>query len=116
MRRLLGGVSYLVWLTIQVVATAAQLGWDALTPGLAVRPRIVKYALRDSSELETALLASSITITPGTLVVGVAPACGQAPPALFVHALYGEDESAILAGLADMERRLHAMTRGRSRR
>lgn len=111
--RVVGGLAYGAWLTGQVIWLAVKLGADVLTPGLAVRPRIVKFALRADTDLETTLLASSITITPGTLVLGIAPATGTAPRALFVQALYGDDETEVLEGLVDMERRLLRMTRGR---
>lgn len=112
--RLVGGAAYLLWLTGQVIALSVHLGLDALTPGLRVRPRIVKLPLRTETDLEMTLLASSITITPGTLVLGVAPATADAPRALFVQALYGDDEAEVLDDLADMESRLLRMTRGRA--
>ena len=113
--RLLGGLSYAVWMTWQVVSLSVHLGADVFTPRLKVRPRIVKLPLTVESDLEMTLLASSITITPGTLVLGIAPATDSAPRALYVQALYGDDESEVLDDLADMERRLLRMTRGRKR-
>lgn len=113
MSRVVGGLAYLGWLTGQIIALSVRLAVDVLTPGLDVRPRIVKLPLRAESDLETTLLASSITITPGTLVVGIAPADETSPRALFVQALYGDDEAEVLDDLADMERRLLRMTRGR---
>lgn len=114
MSRLLGGVAYAAWMTWQVVALSVHLGIDVFTPGLKVRPRIVKLPLAVESDLEMTLLASSITITPGTLVLGIAPATDTEPRALFVQALYGSDEAQVLEDLADMERRLLRMTRGRT--
>lgn len=111
--RLLGTVLYVAWLTGQVIMLSFHLGRDVLTPDLRVRPRIVKLPLRAESDLEMTLLASSITITPGTLVLGVAPATRTAPRALFVQALYGSDEAKVIDDLVDMERRLLRMTRGR---
>lgn len=111
--RLLGGLAYVGWLTGQVIWLSVRLGADVLTPGLQVRPRIVKLPLRVESDVEMTLLASSITITPGTLVLGVAPATASEPRALFVQSLYGSDQDEVLDDLADMERRLLRMTRGR---
>lgn len=115
MSRLVGAVAYLGWLIGQVVYLAAYLGRDVFTPGLRITPRIVKYSLRGTTDLEVTLLASSITMTPGTLVLGIAPAIEGQPRALFVQALYGEDEAKVMTGLGDMERRLLRMTRGRER-
>ena len=57
-------------------------------------------------------MASSITITPGTLTVGIAPAGEHTPPTLYVHSMYTPDRAATIAGLRDMEQRLLRMTRG----
>ena len=58
------------------------------------------------------MMASSITITPGTVTLGIAPAVGDRPQTLFVHALYGQDRDELVDGLRDMEHRLLKMTRG----
>jgi multicomponent Na+:H+ antiporter subunit E len=70
--------------------------------------------LRCTSDLEVTLMTSSITITPGTLVLGIAPRTEEEPTTVFVQALYGRDEDAVLAGLHEMERRLLRATRGRT--
>lgn len=116
MSKATGTVSYLFWLAGQLISEAVHLGRDVLTPGLRITPRIVKLPLRADRDLEVTILASSISITPGTLVVGLAPATEAAPRALFVQALYGEDEEEVLSGLLEMERRLLRMTRGREPR
>lgn len=112
MSRAVGAVIYLVWLVWQVISLSVHLGRDVLTPGLDITPRIVRLPLRCATDLEVTLMASSITITPGTLVLGVAPTEGDAPRALFVQALYGADADEVMAGLTDMESRLLRMTRG----
>lgn len=116
MNRVLAGASYLLWITWQVISLSVHLGRDVLTPGLRITPRIVKHPVPDHTDLEVTLLASSITITPGTLVVGIAPSIGGEPRALFVQALYGGDAAEVSDGLAEMDRRLLRMTRGRERR
>lgn len=114
MTRLTGGLAYLAWMTWQVVSLSVHLGRDVLTPGLDITPRIVRHPVGGATDLEVTLFASSITITPGTLVLGIAPPVGDAPRTLYVHAMYGADEVEVLRGLADMERRLLRMTRGAS--
>jgi multicomponent Na+:H+ antiporter subunit E len=116
MTRAWGAVAYLVWLTWQVISLSVHLGRDVFTPGLDISPRIVRLPLRCTTDLEVTLLASSITITPGTLVVGIAPSAQGAPRTLFVQALYGADGGEVMAGLRDMESRLLRMTRGSGRK
>jgi multicomponent Na+:H+ antiporter subunit E len=115
MTRVTGALAYLAWMTWQVVSMSVHLGRDVFTPGLDITPRIVRFPLRSTTDLEVTLLASSITITPGTLVLGIAPPVGDAPRTLFVQAMYGADEEEVHRGLTDMERRLLRMTRGSPR-
>lgn len=102
------------WLAWQLTRSTLALARDVGTPGSTQRPRIVKLSLAGMSDLEIALLTSSITITPGTLVLGIAAADGPAPSAAFVQGLFGEDEDALVEGLEEMRRRVVAATRGRS--
>ena len=55
-------VAYLAWLAWQVITSSVRLGRDVLTPGLDITPRIVRFPLRCTTDLETTLMASSITL------------------------------------------------------
>lgn len=103
---------YAPWLVWQLMMSTARLAADVTTPGSTQRPRIVKLSLGDLTDLEVTLLTSSITITPGTLVLGVSTADGAEPPAAFVQALFGQDEAAVLADLEGMRDKVLAATRG----
>ncbi len=105
-------LSYVGFITREIVAGALTLAADALTPGSRVTPMIVEYPLECSTDSEITLMASSITITPGTLTVGIAPATEHGPPTLYVHSMYTPDRAATMAGLRDMEQRLLRATRG----
>lgn len=106
-------VTYGVWLALEVVRGAVRIGVDVVTPGLRVSPAIVALPLHCETDLEISVMASSITITPGTITVGIAPRTGDSPPTLYVHALYGDDRDSVVADLREMEHRLLSMTRGR---
>lgn len=112
MTRIWYSLGYVGWVLWQVLLLSLHLGRDALTPGLTVTPRIVKLPTRLTSDREIAVMASSITITPGTLVLGIAPAMNGTPAALFVQALYGQDEDEVMADLRQMETRLLRASRG----
>ncbi len=105
-------VRYLGYIGWEVIAGAVTVAVDAFTPGKGVTPMIVELPLRCDTDFEIATMASSITITPGTLTVGITPATGPAPASLFVHSMYTAERDEVLAGLYDMERRLLLMTRG----
>ncbi|PZU43664.1 MAG: sodium:proton antiporter [Arsenicicoccus sp.] len=101
------------WLASEVIRGALRIGADVITPGLRMSPAIVALPLHCETDLEISTMASSITITPGTVTVGIAPRTGDTPPTLYVHTLYCEDRESVVAELRDMERRLLVMTRGR---
>ena len=105
-------VGYAPWLAWQLMVSVVRLAADVCTPGSTQRPRIVKLPLGDLTDLEVSLLTSSITITPGTLVLGVSPQDGPEPRAAFVQSLVGEDEGAVHADLEGMRARVLAATRG----
>ena len=109
-------VVYGGWLATEVVRGALRIGADVLTPGLTMSPAIVALPLHCETDLEISIMASSITITPGTITVGIAPRTGDTPPTLYVHALYGADREALIGELRDMESRLLTMSRGRGDR
>lgn len=109
-------VVYLPWLTGQLLISTLRLARDVGTPGSTQRPRIVKLSMAGMSDIEVALLTSSITITPGTLVLAIAPDDELGERAAFVQGLFGEDEQMLITGLKDMREHVVTVTRGRSPR
>lgn len=109
-------LGYAPWLAWQLTVSVVRLAADVATPGSTQRPRIVKLPLGDLTDLEVSLLTSSITITPGTLVLGVSTPDGPEPRAAFVQSLFGEDEDAVHVDLETMKARVLAATRGRGNR
>ncbi|MDO5533764.1 MAG: Na+/H+ antiporter subunit E [Propionibacteriaceae bacterium] len=114
--RVLHAVSYVAYITREIVKGSWDVVRDTVTSGVDSTPAIVEMPLRCRSDLEVTALASSITITPGTLVLGTADAAEGTAPVLFVHSMYGRSRDEILAGLRDMEDRLLRVTRGRVER
>lgn len=110
----LRAVVYAGWIGGEILRGALTIARDVATPGTAMAPAIVELPLRCVTDLEISLMASSITITPGTVTLGIAAARGEKPPTLFVHAIYGQDPDEVWADLRDMEQRLLTMTRGRA--
>lgn len=105
-------LAYLPWLVVQLLVSTARLARDVATPGSTQRPRIVRLDMTGLTELEVALLTSSITITPGTLVLAIATADAEHGRAAYVHGLFGEDEAELLAGLEEMREKVLTTTRG----
>lgn len=105
-------LGYAVWLLGEVVAGSWQVAVRTCSPRRRRRPMIVELPLRCRTDLEVVAFTSSITITPGTLVVGVARALDGGSPTIFVHALLGAGRDDTVAGLRDMESRLLRALRG----
>ena len=76
---------------------------DCIAPRPNLHPAIVRMPLDGQSDAEIFLLASLITLTPGTLTLDVA----EDRSALLVHSIYATDEAALVADLkSGMERRI----------
>lgn len=115
MMRLIHGFSYVFYILWAIITGSFTIVSRLfLINGTYARPMIVELPLRCATDLEVTVFASSITITPGTLVTAIAAGTSTTPPVLFVHALFEDSEESALAGLIDMETRLLAMTRGRA--
>lgn len=106
-----GMVRYLLWLTGQIIAGSLTMVRHAVRPGEFGRPSIIEFPLRCATDLEVTWMASSITITPGTLVVGTAHGTDTEPVTLFVHSVFEQDRAEIEEGLRAMEDRLLSMMR-----
>lgn len=110
--RIIHGLRYLLFLVWEIVLGSLQVARYALSPKDRLEPSIIEFPLQCHTDLEVTWMASSITITPGTLVVGTAAGTDTEPSTLFVHSMFGQDRQEIVAGLRDMESRLLRMTRG----
>jgi multicomponent Na+:H+ antiporter subunit E len=110
--RLWYAVRYALWLIGEILKGTFMIARDVLTPGRRSTPQILEYPLRCETDLEITLMASSITITPGTLTLGIASAGAEGRPTLFVHAMYADE---LASELGEMQRRLLLATRGREK-
>lgn len=76
---------------------------DVLTRAHRSRPGIVAVPMKAATELEIALLAGLVSLTPGTLSLEVSPD----RRVLFVHAMFAADPDAVRREIQDgLERRL----------
>ncbi|QOC92192.1 Na+/H+ antiporter subunit E [Micromonospora craniellae] len=98
-------VLFALWFAGQIVRSSWTILADILTPGLATTPRVVRMPLDSRNDLHVALIGVLITLTPGTLTLGVV-AHDQDGQALLVHSMYHPDTESALTDLRDMERRM----------
>lgn len=93
------------WFAGQVILSSWTVLADILTPGLNSTPRVVRMPLDSRSDFHVAAIGVLITLTPGTLTLGVVDHHGGTR-ALLVHSMYHSDTESALADLWDMERRM----------
>lgn len=95
---------FALWFAWQVVLSAGAVLTDVLTPGHGSTPRVVRLPLTSEHDTHTALLGMFITLTPGTLTLGVVEDAGPSGQAMLVHCMYDDDAETALASLREMER------------
>lgn len=89
---------YFLW---EMVLANLQVTRLVLTRKLALKPGVIAMTLRAQSPGQIALLSSLITLTPGTVVIDVAPDNS----AIYIHSIDATDEAAVLSA----PRRFEAM-------
>lgn len=94
-------ISYWPWLIKEIVKSAWDVSKRILDPMLPISPTLTRFVPTQSSDLGLVIHANSITLTPGTISVEVAP--GE----FLVHALTREG-AAGLAG-SEMDKRVTAL-------
>lgn len=79
-----GLVVYVIW---EVILSGLRVAYDVVTPRLHVRPGIIAVPLAAENDLEIFILASLVTLTPGTLSLDVS----SDRKTLYVHEMYITD-------------------------
>jgi multicomponent Na+:H+ antiporter subunit E len=91
-----------IWATAAITKASVMVARDIVAPSARLAPGVLILPLRSSTSVEVALLAGLITLTPGTLVVGIDRDFRE----MWVHGMYAQDPEALRAELADMESRV----------
>ena len=105
-------LSWCWYLTAQIIIGSWNVSVAAWRPRPMTAPAIVEYPMRATTDFEIAMFASAITITPGTLVLGICPGDENREPSVFVHSLFDSERTSVINGLAELEwHLLHALRR-----
>ncbi|MEM9281194.1 MAG: Na+/H+ antiporter subunit E [Verrucomicrobiota bacterium] len=99
-RQAIGMIRYSFWLLWQIVVANFHLIRLAFGPREAVQPQIVKFDTNLRSDFEKFLLATSITLTPGTVTIKIV---GNT---YYVHSI---SDTAAESLDGEMERRIQAI-------
>lgn len=101
-------IEFLLFFAWEVLVANLRLAYDVITPRHHMRPGVIAMPLEAETDGEILLLASVITLTPGTLSLDVSPD----RKFLYVHSMYildAEDEKRKLKH--GFERRILALLR-----
>lgn len=98
---------FVLWFAWQVVRSSFDVIRDVLTPAARTTPRVVRLRT-GGGDAHLTTLSILVTLTPGTLVLGVVPD-DEHGRALLVHAMYEPDDEAALTALHDLDRRLRGV-------
>ncbi|MDI9548708.1 MAG: Na+/H+ antiporter subunit E [Chloroflexota bacterium] len=82
----LWGAYFIAFLVFQIILSSINIAWLVIQPRLKLDPGIVAVPLTVSTGLEITMLASAITLTPGTLSVDLGYN-DKGQQVLFVHNL-----------------------------
>jgi multicomponent Na+:H+ antiporter subunit E len=101
--RLFGrGIRYWRWLLVEIFRSAIPVARHVLSPTLRISPRIVRLPTTQKTDLGRAILANSITLTPGTTSIHVLD------KEIWFYALDEESAADTLSGEMDRRARLFA--------
>ena len=90
-------MQYIPWLLFQVVLANLHVVYLVFRPSL-IRPQVVHFKTRLTSDMSKVTLGNSITLTPGTITLDIAD------DEFWVHALSDKAAKDLLSG--EMERRV----------
>ncbi|WP_265520848.1 Na+/H+ antiporter subunit E [Oerskovia flava] len=104
---------FVVWFVWQVVVSNFTVIRDTVTPGQNSSPCIARLETRCRSAAEVTLLATAITLTPGTLTLGTRTRPGSSDGAwdLYVHGMYADGPEGLIAELRVIEDHMVRATR-----
>ncbi len=88
-------IFYWPWLIWQIVKSALSVTRIILSPSLPIFPTMLKVRGSQKSDLGINIYANSITLTPGTITVGVKD------DNLTIHAITGENADELVEGGMD---------------
>jgi multicomponent Na+:H+ antiporter subunit E len=103
-------ISLVVYFFKELIVASLVVAWDVITPKSLVESGVIALPLDAKSNFEITLLATLISLTPGTLSLDVS----EDKRTLYVHAVYikGGDVEALKRQIKEgFERRLLEITR-----
>lgn len=95
-------VAFVFWFAWAVVTSNMTVVADLITPDQSSTPGIVALRTRCRTNLEITMLGAIITLTPGTLTLGMQITDGGTR-VLYVHGMYNDSADDLRSDLTGME-------------
>ena len=95
-------VVFAFWFAWAVVTSNLAVVGDLITPGQSSTPGIVALRARCHTNLEITMLGAIITLTPGTLTLGM-QITDSGTRVLYVHGMYNDSADDLRSDLTGME-------------
>jgi multisubunit Na+/H+ antiporter MnhE subunit len=88
------------WATAAIVRASLQVARDVVAPSARIAPVVLVVPLRTRSRVEVATVSGLITLTPGTLPVGITEST------IWVHGVYGRDPDQLRREIEQLQTRV----------
>ncbi|HMP89725.1 MAG TPA: Na+/H+ antiporter subunit E [Kiritimatiellia bacterium] len=101
-------IRFILFFLKEMVVSSIRVAYDVVTPTYYMRPGVIAIPLDTRTDMEIALLANVISLTPGTLSLDVS----DDRKTLYIHAMFVDDPEKLRLETKDqMEKRLLAVMR-----
>jgi multicomponent Na+:H+ antiporter subunit E len=101
-RRIPRVVGFLIFFIKELVKANVRVAYDVATPVWYMKPGVIAFRLRASTDVEIMFVSSVISLTPGTLSLDVS----DDRKVLFIHAMFLQDEEQLRQDLRELEFRI----------
>ena len=98
--RIVALLGLVLWATGAIIRASLQVARDVVAPSARIAPVVLVVPLRTRTRAEVATVSGLITLTPGTLPVGITES------AIWVHGVYGRDPDRLREELDDLQTRV----------
>lgn len=101
-RRIPRVAAFLAFFLKELVNSNMKVAYDVATPVWHMKPGVIAFPLRATTDMEILFVSSVISLTPGTLSLDVS----DDRKILFIHAMFLHDEEQLRNDLRELERRI----------
>ncbi len=95
-------IHFFFYFNWELILSNLRVAYDVLTKTHHMKPGVIAVPLEARSEGAIAVVANLISLTPGTLSLDVS----SDRSVLYIHVMYLEDKSKVVAEIKDLERRV----------